>query len=247
MFERYVADVRPDWKRRAVVISSIVLHGMFAVSVVVASLLVVDEIAPPPIPLRFFESAPMPPPPLPPALGSHKTKPDHVHVVHKIRPKLVQPDEIKPPEPPPPPDPADEPEGEADGVEGGAKDGVVGGTLAGVEGGQLGGQALSPPEAAPRPPPPPPRLVASFVFDRERINYPDPHLPMAFIESHAHQILKGLYKICVDTGGRISSMTVVTSLGGADETIIAQVQSSWLYKAQPGPVCTPRVFEFRIN
>jgi protein TonB len=90
-------------------------------------------------------------------------------------------------------------------------------------------------------------MVASFIFDRERIKSPDPHLPQAFLQSHANSTVKGMYRICVASDGSVSKVETVTSLSGADQTIIEQVGSTWQYKPQPVPVCTIRVFEFHIN
>ena len=67
------------------------------------------------------------------------------------------------------------------------------------------------------------------------------------MQGHANQTVKGMYRICVDTDGNVSKVETVTSLSGADQTIIDQVRATWQYKPQPVPVCTIRVFEFHIN
>jgi hypothetical protein len=98
----------------------------------------------------------------------------------------------------------------------------------------------------PAPSKPAPKMVASFVFDTQRLAHPDPHLPEDFKQQHPHEVLRGLYRICVGTDGHITKMTTEKSISGVDAMIIQQVQSSWLYKPQPIDVCMLRPFEFRI-
>jgi hypothetical protein len=226
-------------------ISAHVLVGSFLIAV---SLLTVEEIRPPMLRVVFFK-APPPPPALPPAFGTKHEKPPARPVAVRAKkpvPKLIlQPTEVKPPEPQREPVAAEEGKQDDDpeGVpEGGSTGGMEGGQLSGVEGGMPG--AVSAPKPAE---PPHPKLVASFVFDRERIRSPDPHVPEFFLQSHAHQTVKGMYRICVDTDGRISKIDTVKSLSGVDQAIIDQLMSTWLYKPQPVPVCTIRVFEFHIS
>jgi periplasmic protein TonB len=255
MFDRYVEERRkPSWYRRSLIGASIVTHSVVGLFLFAMTLFSVDEIRPPALAIVFLK-APPPPPPLPPAFGKKRDTPKPQPVVKpRVRPPtpkvIVQPQREKPPEvkPPPPKEEEEvEEEGDPEGVVGGSKMGEKGGTLQGVEGGiqgPTGGVGAGLPTAAP---PPKPKLVASFVFDRERLKYPDPHLPESFLQSHPAQTVKGMYRIFVDTHGSVSKVETVTSLSGADQTIIEQVKSTWQYKPQPVPVCTIRVFEFRIN
>ncbi len=90
------------------------------------------------------------------------------------------------------------------------------------------------------------KKVASFVFDKERLRSPDPHLPSTFKAAPGAR-LKGIYQICVGTDGKINKISVVQSLSGADQAVMEQLQSTWLYKPQPVPVCTTRAFVFQFN
>jgi hypothetical protein len=90
------------------------------------------------------------------------------------------------------------------------------------------------------------KKVASFVFDKERIKFPDPHLPPN-IKAAPGEKLKGLYQICVGTDGKVSKVTTVQSISGADQSVIDQIQQNWVYKPQPVPVCTTRAFIFQFN
>jgi hypothetical protein len=251
MFDRYVEERRKSqWDRRSLIGASIFGHITVGLFLFAVTLFTVDEIRPPALAIVFLK-APPPPPPLPPAFGVKHETPRPQPVKPKPKPKvervIVQPVE-KPPEakPAPPEEPDDEEEGDPEGVTGGSKEGVQGGVKEGVEGGMLGPTGPVGPQTAPALPPKP-KMVAAFVFDRERVKYPDPHLPDAFKQSHAQQTVKGMYRICVDTDGNIYKMETVTSLSGADESIMQQVRSTWQYKPQPVPVCTIRVFEFHIN
>jgi hypothetical protein len=262
MFDRYVAERRkPSWYRRSLISASIATHTIVGFFLFAVTLFDVPEIRPPALAIVFLH-APPPPPPPPPAFGVRKSQPQtskpKTHVSKPVTKVIVQPVE-KPPEEKP--EPVDTPkekekekekedegeEGDPDGVVGGSKDGESGGQLGGVEGG-MKGQHGGTGSALPLPAPPPkPKLVASFIFDRERLKFPDPHLPEAFLQSHPNQVVKGMYRICVDMDGSVSKVETVTSLSGADQSIIEQVSHEWQYKPQPVPVCTIRVFEFHIN
>lgn len=91
------------------------------------------------------------------------------------------------------------------------------------------------------------RTVPGFVFDRELLFAPDPHLPSAIRESHPHEQLRGLYRICIGRDGRVQHVSVLSSIAGADEAIMGQIRSAWRYKPQPVPVCSTRGFVFTIN
>jgi hypothetical protein len=260
MFDRYVEERRkPTWYRRSMIGASIVTHGIVGLFLFAITLFSVDEIRPPALAVVFLQ-APPPPPPLPPAFGKHHdapkpvipTKPRVKPVTHVITQPVEKPPEpeLKPDAPKekekPKADDEDGDEGDPEGVVGGSKDGDKEGSLAGVEGGMKGPTGPVAPLPLPAPPPKP-RVVASFIFDRERINYPDPHLPEAFLQSHAGQTVRGMYRICVDQEGKVNKMETITSISGVDQSIIDQVISTWLYQPQPVPICTIRVFEFHIH
>jgi hypothetical protein len=90
------------------------------------------------------------------------------------------------------------------------------------------------------------KKVASFVFDKERLHSPDPHLPPS-IKPAPGEKLKGVYQICVGTDGKVTKVTTVQSISGADQAVMEQIQSTWVYKPQPVPVCTVRAFIFQFN
>jgi hypothetical protein len=90
------------------------------------------------------------------------------------------------------------------------------------------------------------KKVASFVFDKERVRAPDPHLPSSFRAAPGEKV-KGIYQICVGTDGKVTKITVVQSIAGADQSVMEQIQGTWVYKPQPVPVCTSRAFVFQFN
>lgn len=90
------------------------------------------------------------------------------------------------------------------------------------------------------------KKVASFVFDKERLRSPDPHLPPSFSAAPGEKV-KGLYQICVGVDGKVVKVTAVQSIPGADQAVMEQIRSTWLYKPQPVPVCTTRAFVFQFN
>jgi serine/threonine-protein kinase len=103
-----------------------------------------------------------------------------------------------------------------------------------------GGPAPAPMKSAPK-------QLPSFVFDQQRISAPNPHLPDSFRESHPRQRLRGTYRICVNTDGRVSDVGVLASIPGLDQTITEQLKRTWIYKPQPVPVCGERIFIFNID
>jgi protein TonB len=234
MFEHYIAGTKASWKRRALVIASIAVHAVVAAGLLIWSVLHVEEIAPPAVSLTFFSAPPPPPPPPPPAgrkAVEHKPRPTPKVLQQPTEvPKLVQPPEPK----------EEEEEGEEGGVEGGVAGGVAGGTVGGVIGGVL--------QEKPPAPPPAPKLVPSFVLDGQRLSSPDPHLPEAFIQQHARgEQIRGTYRICISPDGRVSDVTVVTPIPGADSAVIEQLKATWRYKPQPIPVCNIRNFIFKLR
>src|SRR5258706_5701462 len=127
MFDRYVvSQTWRGWKRRALIIASIVLHGLAGTAFVIWSFFHVEEIVPPTMALTVFAA---PPPPPPPPLGAKRRPAEHktqTPVEHKVvQPnevnKLVQPTQ-KPPETKP--EEPDEPEGDPHGDPLGKKGGT---------------------------------------------------------------------------------------------------------------------------
>ena len=92
-----------------------------------------------------------------------------------------------------------------------------------------------------------PKTVPQFIFDRERLVSPDPHLPDWFKDQHPRQTVSGTYRICVDTSGRVATVQVLSGIAGIDALLVEHVRTTWKYKPQPLPVCSPRVFRFQVN
>jgi serine/threonine-protein kinase len=91
------------------------------------------------------------------------------------------------------------------------------------------------------------RVVPSFIFDSQRISAPNPHLPDSFRAKNPRSAVRGTYRICVNTEGRIADVSIVAGIPGLDQTIIEQLKSTWVYKPQPVPVCSERIFIFKID
>ena len=60
------------------------------------------------------------------------------------------------------------------------------------------------------------------------------------------QTVQGTYKICIEQSGSVKDVSTVSSIPGADESIIATLRS-WTFKPQPIPVCTMWVMQFIIE
>jgi hypothetical protein len=218
MFDRYFADQRPHWRRRALMGASLALHGLLA-AVVLGVTWGRVESAPIEVPLTFF--APPPPPPAgaaaTPKAATARPKPRVART-----PRLVRQAARPAPQEAPPEQPAAEPGGVAGGVAGGTPGGTVGGT----------GKA---------------KVIPQFLADRERLASPNPHLPEWFTAQHPRQSVKGLYRVCVDNEGRVVTVEAVNGIAGVDNVITQQVLVGWRYKPQVHPFCYPRLFQFDIN
>lgn len=243
MFDRYVAQTRPSWKRRALIIASLSAHVIAGVVLGIWSILHVEEIAPPTLSLTFF-SAPPPPPPPP-----KKKKATPTEKKPETQPKVMtQPDPAKLQQPKieeKKEEPKQDDEGEDDGEEGGEKGGQKGGKLGGLPTGQQGGTGTQP-AAKPAAPPPAPKTVAGFTLIAQQLAHPNPHLPEAVMASRPHQDIKGMYKVCIKNDGHISDVFTMTGIPGADDQIAAQIKSSWVYKPQPVPICFVAALTFKV-
>jgi len=100
--------------------------------------------------------------------------------------------------------------------------------------------------AAGEPKPAEPKKVPSFLIDKELVRSPEPHLP-GNIRPAPGAKLRGMYQICVGTDGKITKVTTVQSIGGADQAIMDHLRTSWLYRPQAVPVCSTRTFVFQFN
>jgi hypothetical protein len=219
MFERYVTGKQGSWRRRALVVGSLVLHGGVVAALMIASWFRVAELTPPMLAIAFIPQ----PPPQGAAVQKPKT-PAHVATHHPRTavPTLTQPSpRVEPADEPPsdgPPSPTDRPPGPP-GPPGPPS------TCTGP-----GCTAVNAP--APRP-----RNVPPHALDAQRIGGAIPHLPASVIGSR-----RGLgdstftARLCVDTSGTISSVTVLAGIPGADADIVSTLRG-WRYKPQPIPVC----------
>jgi hypothetical protein len=108
---------------------------------------------------------------------------------------------------------------------------------------------IDPPAAAPaQAAAPAPKVVAQFIFDNERLEHPNPHLPREWLLAHPDaERVSALYRICVGTDGHIDKILVMRGIDGADDAIIEQVTRTWRYRPQPVPICSPRAFTFVIS
>ncbi len=252
MFERYVASTKPDWRRRAWASASLVLHALFGVAVLAWTARKVEKSLEPTVALTFFAqpAAPPPPPPPPPPAPKRRSEPRHEIAMEipkpSMTPTLVQPEPT--PSKKPEPKPANESDnanddekenanGQPGGEKGGTAGGTVGGKLGGQLGGTLGGTGAGPPQG---------KTIASFVFQSQWVERPNPTLPEWFKQQHPQQKIRGMYKVCVGSDGRVSHDAVMTSIAGVDDAVIEQLKK-WVSKPQPLPVCVPHPFEFVIN
>jgi len=227
MFESYlVAETKPDWKRRALVIGSIALHVGLGIGIIIYSIMHVEEIVPAATPITL-DSAP----PAPPAakLGTRRKqepKPQpKVETKPVVEQKLTQPVD-KPPDktadtkPEAPSDlPIGDPDGKKDGKENGK--GKGGGDDPNATGDGKGDNK--------GPASPAERMTAQFALGKP-IAHADPHLPDWFTNQHAQQKVEARYRVCVAQSGHIASVGVMTGLAGLDTEIAQHIKNNWVYQ-----------------
>jgi hypothetical protein len=244
MFDRFVSGRRPSWKRRALLIASLVLHGGGALALVIASVTHVIEIAPPPLTIVMMPS----PPPAP--SGSPKTaeaRPRQKTPPVKARPTTVtQPLPAVAPvvtpavEPTPSTGDSTAPGGPGDdnpnGRGGpGAPDSTGTGVDPGGRGPALSSQALRP------------KNVPPYALEAQRLAGASPHLP-DFVKVTRKGLgdLPFLARVCVDQAGVVNHVEVMQGIPGADDAIV-QTLRGWRYKPQPIPVCFLSRFVFNVQ
>ncbi len=211
--------------------ASLVVHGIGAFGLLSASVLHVDEISAPPLTLTYFSSAPEPPPPLgsrTPATAKRRSTKRLSAPALPVEPRLAA-------ERPADPDTSDVTPGTGGG------DGVGKGDPNGVVGAPPGLAVVA------KAPPARPRNIASFVFDRQRLSAPDPHLSAEFWRVSPMRSVSGTYRVCIGTDGRIFQIAPTVGIAGEDERIMEHLRRTWRYRPQPLPVCSLLTLEFWLQ
>jgi hypothetical protein len=231
MFERFANGRRRDWRRRALLVGSLGLHGAVLVGLLVGSWFRVDELTPPLLAVVFV------PPAAPAQQQQVREKPrsqPHTAVRRVVPDGLKQPAEKAQP---PATDPGDQPQpNEPPGI---------------------GPPGIGPPNVGPgtpcsgdncvAAPAPKPHNIAPHALDAQRLSGAMPHLPASVIGAR-----RGLgdstftARLCVDTAGAVSSVTVLAGIPGADGDIVSTLRG-WRYKPQPIPVCFITQFTYEIQ
>src|SRR5262249_29478874 len=159
---------------------------------IIYSIVHVEEVQPPLLTVTFINASAPPPPPPPPPKGSSKPKtpkiPKPVVQPTTTPTQIVQPKEKEEPE---------EKAGESGGVEGGVEGGVAGGVVGGVVGGTVG---------AP-PAPQKPVNKPAFLILKQKIGGVDPRLPDVVKLQNKGQVVRGTYKICIDSSGSVNQVS----------------------------------------
>ncbi|MGZ3430118.1 MAG: hypothetical protein ACXVCV_25880, partial [Polyangia bacterium] len=105
-----------------------------------------------------------------------------------------------------------------------------------VEGAASGGKP-APTAVASMAPAQKPKNVAARTLDSQQLAHPDPHLPeIVRIQRKGTGDARFVAKVCVNNEGRVYQVNVLSSIPGADDTIVNTIKQ-WSYKPQPVSVC----------
>jgi hypothetical protein len=111
-----------------------------------------------------------------------------------------------------------------------------------------------PPDSGATAPAPaePPRYknVRPHFLDENKLSGEDPHLPYAYkvkmMKAGVREAV-GMYKVCVDIGGRVAELGVLGPLGsGADEGVQATLRT-WTFRPGPFAWCTLLRLVFHLS
>jgi len=241
MFDRYMQDKR---RRQPLLWASLGLAAVGEVMAVaaflIASVMHVDEVEPPPLYALLIRPAFPPPPVTPPTLIKppptvrNPPAPRHPRGPTSTQPPLAQPATVPTTIPTAPSDQTPPESAEPTGSGGQGPPG---------EPPRDNGPPALPPLA---PPPVTPRKVPPFLIRKQQLSGADPHLPALVKLQHRGQTLTGVYLLCIDKSGQIFSVKTLSSIPEADDQIITTLKT-WTYKEQAIPVCFVQNFEFVVE
>ncbi|MBL0220499.1 MAG: hypothetical protein IPQ07_42350 [Myxococcales bacterium] len=223
---------------------ALIFHAVLFLTMWVKSIWEIEMLERPKTQVDLAVAPPPPPPPPPPPGGA---RPQNVQITpKKIKVKdIVQPVKIEKQEVA-----KVEDSGDPNGVEGGE----VGGVAGGVVGGDINGVAGAPPPPPPPPPPPaPPQNVPPTLLEGSRIAgekqiVPDDNTKTEIQRSGKDKLI-GSFKLCLNLGGEVTSVTMLksTGFGAYDSKIQQKMRGEWKYRpyavnGKAVPVCTAVTF-----
>ena len=244
MFQNFTAAKNrklPKWAA-PILGAAVIFHLGLFVTMWIKTIWELEQLERPKTGIDLAVAPPPPPPPPPPPGGA---KPQEVQITpKKIKVKdIVQPVKIEKQET------VVEESGDPNGVEGGEEGGVVGG----VVGGDLNGVLGAPPPPPPPPPPAPPQNVPPTLLEGSRIAGEKMIVPndvtKTEIQRSGKTRLIGSFKLCLTSGGAVSSVKMLKSTGFSsyDNKILTKMRTEWRYKpylvnGKAVPVCTAVTF-----
>ncbi len=73
----------------------------------------------------------------------------------------------------------------------------------------------------------------------------DPVLPDQVLSASRGQVLKGSYKMCISSSGKVKSVTPVVGIDGADPGIVAAL-AAWRFPKLPLTICKVQTLRFEV-
>jgi protein TonB len=245
MFGNYTAAKNrkaPKWAAPLLFAIATIVVGVIGVMLIV-SIWEIEMLERPKTKYELAVAPPPPPPPPPPPGGAKPQTPQITPKKMKVK-DIVQPVKIEKQEQVVVENSG--PAGEEGGEEGGVEGGVLGGDINGVMG--------APPPPPPPPPPPaapqnvPPTLLEGSRIAGEKQIVPD-DVTKTEIQRSGKDKLIGSFKLCINSGGSVTSVKMLKSSGfpAYDSKIQRKMSTEWKYRpyavnGRAVPVCTAVTF-----
>jgi protein TonB len=82
------------------------------------------------------------------------------------------------------------------------------------------------------------RNVPAFVLQKDLMAHEAPRLSEVYRRSHVGRgVMNGIYKVCVGGDGKVTGVTPVKSIEGADDEVAESIRETWRYKPQASALC----------
>lgn len=97
-----------------------------------------------------------------------------------------------------------------------------------------------------QPPNPDPANAPKITIKKSPLYTPSPHLPRQVKALYDRDLVIGVFKVCLGTNGRVSSITPIIPIPGASRDVM-QTLASWRFEPLSVAICFAQTLEFRVG